>query len=115
MNFNHERSFFAGQAEIIARLSGLLVITLFFVIYILGVNQVTLDWTGVVKSLAFFWFLYEITSLIFYQLFQYFQKSGEVAKTIKDSERLEPILNENQKLANDHTTNQPTNSGAADG
>jgi hypothetical protein len=115
MNFNNERSFFAGQAEVIARLSGLLVIILFFVIYALATTQIILDWTGVVKSLGFFWFLYEITSLIFYQLFQYFQRSGETTKTVKDSVRnsksFEPLLNENQKLANDNDQSTNTTRG----
>lgn len=110
MNLNHEKSFFAGQAEIIARLSGLLIIVLFFVIYTATANQINLDWTGVTKGLGLFWFLYEITSLTFYQLFQYFQKSGEKVTRFEPIESFGDGKNDNQKLANQTSTNDTTQS-----
>lgn len=70
-----ENSFFAGLEEIIARLLGAIITLAFFLIYIVAVNQITLDWVQTFVLLTIFWLTYEVVSLILFSVFSFFAKA----------------------------------------
>lgn len=79
-----QKSFFAGQEEVFARIISLLLSSLFFVIFTVAKETVTLKWDNVLYSLGIFWIIYESLSLLLFQIFKFFAKKNNVITTQKD-------------------------------
>lgn len=70
-----EKSFLSGLEEVVARIAGLILTLVFFIIYATSRTTVTLDWYGLTAHLIIFWIIYEIVSYILFVIFRFFSKN----------------------------------------
>ena len=63
---------FAGLEEIFARLLSALLVIAVFVIITVARETVELEWLPVAGWLLLFWFVYELLSIILFNLFSFF-------------------------------------------
>lgn len=69
---NKNQSFFAGQEEVLARISSLVISTIFFLIFIIAREQINLNYQSAIIFISIFWVVYESLALILFQLFSHF-------------------------------------------
>lgn len=81
-----KNSFFAGLEEVFARLLGVVIAFVFFLIYIVAVNQIVLDWVKSLIMLVIFWLTYETLSLILFSVFSFFAKDKKAAAPVENSQ-----------------------------
>ena len=95
---------FAGLEEIFARLFAMLIVIIGFVIVVLARETVTLDWFDSSGWLLLFWFLYELVSIILFNVFVFFAKrqiSPDIAETpLKDIPSEESSSHEEPTIIN---------------
>lgn len=82
---------FAGLEEIFARLLAALIATVIFVVVVVARTEVSLEWLETAGWLLLFWFIYELLSIILFNIFTFFagrEPSPETLSTkdIKDEE-----------------------------
>ena len=65
---------FAGLEEIFARLLSACLVIIVFVIIVVAREEVTLDWLPVAGWLLLFWFVYELISIVLFNLFVFFSR-----------------------------------------
>lgn len=84
---------FAGLEEIFARLFAALITIIIFVVIVVAREMVELDWFSVGGWLLLFWFIYELISIILFNLFVFFAKR-ELSPDIKEEEVLTDLPEE---------------------
>jgi hypothetical protein len=105
----NSKSFFAGQEEIFGRLLGCLITLVFFLIFILAKESITLKWQELTFTLLIFWFVYEFLSLVFYQMFYFFGKKDDSFKADDKINKDNKDINiKNNELSNIKPSSQDT-------
>jgi hypothetical protein len=74
---SQEKNFFAGLEEIFARLLGLALTLIFFLIYVIAVDELALGWQQALVVLGIFWLVYETVSLVLFSVFRFFSNQKE--------------------------------------
>ncbi len=87
-----DKSFFAGLEEIFARLLGLVLTIIFFLIYIVAIQELILDWRQALILLTIFWLVYETVSLILFSVFRFFAKQKEGSDQVEVKDKNEPNI-----------------------
>jgi hypothetical protein len=85
----NKNNFYAGLEEGIARILGLILTVIFFVIYITASEKIEIDWYSGTGMLVLFWLVYEAISLVLFIMFSFFGKN----KLDKDNKKSEPADN----------------------
>jgi len=85
------KQFLSGLEETIARFASLILSVLFFSIYIVAVEQVSLDWKSASLALAFFWFVYELIAFILFTVFKFFGDKNSSNSGDSNSNKSDPI------------------------
>lgn len=87
-------SFIAGMEEAVARIAGLLLSVIFFIIFVTARETITLDWMDAAGALLLFWFVYELISYGLYILFSYFKKTTDSEAEAKKTQATETVEDE---------------------
>lgn len=83
-NANVTTSFFAGIEELASRAVGLVLTLAGFGVYILAKENLEINQNNVLLVFGSFWFLYEGLSYIFFLIFRYFTRRGQVEEVEDD-------------------------------
>ncbi len=104
-----DKSFFAGLEEVFARLLGLALTLVFFLIYIVAIQELLLGWLETLALLSLFWFIYEIISLLLFSVFRFFAKQQSESKEQAQDKAEARIENDYQLTEQDssESNNQP--------
>lgn len=74
---------FAGLEEIFARLLAALIATTIFVVVVVARENIALEWLETAGWLLLFWFIYELLSIILFNIFTFFAGREPSPETIK--------------------------------
>lgn len=82
---SEKKTFFAGQEEVFARLASLVINCLFFTIFIVAKDYITLQWKEMLIVLGIFWILYELVAILLFQMFVFFSSNRKVEHVIPET------------------------------
>jgi hypothetical protein len=86
-----QSNFYAGLEEGIARILGLIITVIFFIIYITASEKIEIDWYTGTGMLVLFWLIYEAISLVLFIMFSFFGKN-KLDKEKKNSEPADNVI-----------------------
>ncbi len=94
--------FLAGLEEGFARIISLILTLIFFLIYVVAVEEVVLNWLQALAWLGLFWLVYEVISLLLFSVFVFFTKN-KISKRDSSVENSQKTPSDSESFMNNFT------------